>query len=43
MKTRLVACTLALAREGGFSDDEIARLGESGQLEYLGRYACVEG
>lgn len=34
---------IELSREGGFSDDEIARLGESGQLEYLGRYACVEG
>ena len=34
---------IELSRESGFTDDEIARLASETGLEYLGRYACIEG
>ena len=34
---------IELSREDGFTDEEIGRLENTGQLVYLGRYARVEG
>ena len=34
---------IELARKDGFTDAELKRLEDTGQLAFLGKYSCVEG